>query len=159
MAKDKCCSLNIYKSHHSGPESFSGVPRAWNRRQIFRVQVQAAVCFTHRGLLLPWEPHLQFSLRISVFGMMRSPVHPCDSERPLSVPTVTLLSLLRSCHPGLSAETHFLADFPLDWEKPVSCQDIWGGTENTLYFPDVILSACLSHMELGEGCALVLDRF
>lgn len=39
------------------------------------------------------------------------------AEGPLNVPAVTVLTPLRSCDPELATETHFLADFSLDWES------------------------------------------
>lgn len=111
-------------------------------------------CFVPElGLPLPVEPHFLSQPLVSVIRMMKRCASSFNiTERPLCVPLVTGLSLLKSCDLELSTETHLLTDFPFDREKSVSCQDIWGGTDNTLSFPDVILSACVSHMELGEGC-------
>lgn len=80
---------------------------------------------------------------------MASLVPAALQGRLFCVPVVPLLTLLRSCPLGLSAETYSPADFLLDWEKPVSCQDFWGGTETTVYCPDVILSVCWPHLEHG----------
>lgn len=132
----------------SGAPEFTSA-RARNRHSLWSSSPRCLL--PHHGFILPKEPISILTLEFPLLAWWDE-----VPLVPLSLPTVTFLSPLRSCDLGLSAETHFLADFPLDWEKPVSCQDIWGGTENTLYFPDVILSACLSHMELGEGCHWLL---
>jgi len=99
------------------------------------------------------EPHFLSHPLVSVIRMMRQCASSSSiAERPLGAPLGTGLSLLKRCDLELSTGTHLLTDFPFDKEKSVSCQDIWGDTDNTLSFSDVILSALLSHMELGEGC-------
>lgn len=131
--------------------------RARNRNQGL-LSSSSRCSVPHHGLTLPVEPHLPSNPVISVIRVTRWSVclpfqqeyaeasrHPCS---PCSI----CWEPLGNCDLELSMETHFLAGFPLDREKTVSCQDIWGGTENTLYFPDVILSACLSHGTCREGC-------
>lgn len=80
-------------------------------------------------------------LRCGIYGSSST------AEKALCVPVVPLLTLLGSCPLGLSYSP---ADFLLDWEKPVSCQDFWRGTETTVHFPDATLSVCWPCLEHGE---------
>lgn len=100
---------------------------------------------------LAWKPCLPSEPRIFELGCwdVASLVPAALQGRLFCVPVVPLLTLLRSCPLGLSAETYSPTDFLLDQEKPVSCQDFWGGTETTVYCPDVILSVCWPHLEHG----------
>lgn len=117
--------------------------RARNRNQ--RLLSSSPRCsVVYHGLTWPWSP---ISLQTPWFlylgwwcgwcAFTKAPRPPCSHSS-------ICWELLRSCDLELSTETHFLADFPLDWDKSVSCQDIWGGTENTLCSPDVTLNACSS---------------
>lgn len=153
-------SSQVYKWHHRRSDRLNDTPRATdfmsgrarNLNQVFWVQGQGALYQTMASPCL-WSPVCFLTLWFLQLGwwVMCLPFWEVW-ERPLGLHAVTVLSPLRSCDLELSTEMHFLADFPVDWEKSVSCQDIWGGTENTLYSPDVILSVCLLHIELGEGC-------
>lgn len=101
---------------------------------------------------LAWKPSLPLEPRLSELGCwdVASLVPAAPQGRiPVSLrsPCWHCLEVaLSGCQRRHIPQLIFL----LDWEKPVSCQDFWGGTETTVYFPDAILSVCWPCLEYGE---------
>lgn len=121
----------------------------------FWVQVQGVLSCTMASPG-PWSPTSLLTLWSLYFGWWRDRCAFSKAPRPSCSHSFICWELLRSCDLELSPETRFLADFPLDWDKPVSCQHIWGGPENTLYSLDVTLCACSS---LGTWRGLFCNGF
>lgn len=79
----------------------------------------------YSGLILPGEPRLLSNIMISVTRLMRWCVFSASRIAGTlhSISVFTVLSLLRDTFPFR---------FSLSLGKSVPCQDIWGGTENTV---------------------------
>lgn len=128
------------------------------RSRNWGLRSSSSGCFAPpHGLTLPVEPHLHVYPVISVIRML-SGQHAFSSsrsaQRPLSIILVLfcLLRMMRSCDLELSTETHFLAVFPLDWEKSCLLPGHLGRRWKTLCSSLMSSSVPACPMGLGEDC-------